>query len=99
MEKLFLPITCYIINMIYGYVMIECKTGSEQAVFKKLQTLEQVEEVHPLFGEFDFIMRVKARDPDHLARFIIDQIRKIEGIENTKTFLEASFGPETLKKK
>ncbi len=77
--------------MIYGFVMVSCKTGMEQAVYKKLQGSEFVEEVHPLFGEFDFIMRVKAEDADALAHHIIDSLRNIDGITDTKTYLEASF--------
>ena len=84
--------------MIYGFVMVQCKTGLEQNAYKKLQSFEWVEEVHPLFGEFDFIMRVKADDPNHLAKQIIEEVRGIEGITNTKTFLEASFGPDSLEK-
>ncbi len=82
--------------MIYGFVMVQCKTGLEQNAYKVLQNFGWVEEVHPLFGEFDFIMRVKAEDPNDLAKQIIEEVRSIEGITNTKTFLEASFGPETM---
>jgi len=82
--------------MIRGFVMVQCKTGKEQNAYKVLKDFDWVEEVHPLFGEFDFIMRVKADDPNHLASFIIDEVRSIDGIINTKTFLEASFGAEPI---
>ncbi len=84
--------------MIRGFVMVQCKTGFEQNAFKKLQSYPWVEEVHPLFGEFDFILRVTANDPNDLAKYIIDEVRSIEGIIDTKTFLEASFGPEPIEK-
>jgi DNA-binding Lrp family transcriptional regulator len=83
--------------MIRGFVMVQCKTGFEQNAYKKLKGFKWVDEVHPLFGEFDFIMRVSAEDPNNLARYIIEDVRAIEGIIDTKTFLEASFGPESLK--
>ncbi|MFW3145499.1 MAG: Lrp/AsnC ligand binding domain-containing protein [Thermoplasmatota archaeon] len=83
--------------MIYGFVMISCNTGKEQEVYKKLQSYDFVVEVHPLFGEYDFIMRVKAEDPDELARDIIDKVRNIPGILDTKTFLEASFDGDPVK--
>jgi DNA-binding Lrp family transcriptional regulator len=77
--------------MIYGFVMVQCDTGHEQEVFKKLQGYDFVEEVHPLFGEYDFILRVKAEDPNALAHNIIENIRNISGVQDTKTYLEASF--------
>ncbi len=84
--------------MIRGFVMVQCKTGFEQNAFKRLQGYPWVDEVNPLFGEFDFIMRVTAKDPNDLAKYIIDEVRSIEGIIDTKTFLEASFGPEPIEK-
>ncbi|MFO8050221.1 MAG: Lrp/AsnC ligand binding domain-containing protein [Thermoplasmatota archaeon] len=82
--------------MIYGFVMVECKTGKEQGVYKQLQGFDFVEEVHPLFGEYDFIMRVKAENPDALASQIISKVRKLDGIIDTKTFLEATFDPDPV---
>ncbi len=84
--------------MIRGFVMVQCETGFEQNAYKKLQGFKWVDEVHPLFGEFDFIMRVTADDPNSLAKYIIEDVRAIDGITDTKTFLEASFGPETMTK-
>jgi DNA-binding Lrp family transcriptional regulator len=84
--------------MIYGFVMVECRTGKESEVYEALKGLKWVDEVHPLFGEYDFLLRVKAKGPDDLAHFIIDQVRRLDGVENTRTYLEASFGPDTLKK-
>jgi DNA-binding Lrp family transcriptional regulator len=77
--------------MIYGFVMVQCETGQEQEVYKKLLGYDFIEEVHPLFGEYDFIMRVKADDPNALAHNIIENVRNIPGVHDTKTYLEASF--------
>lgn len=85
--------------MIYGFVMVQCNTGLEKNVYERLKTFDWVEELHPLFGEFDFILRVKADDSNHLAKHIIEEIRSIDGINHTKTFLEASFGPDSLETK
>ena len=82
--------------MIYGFVMVQCDTGREQEVFKLLKGYEFVATVHPLFGEYDFIMRVKADDPNGLASNIIDHIRNIKGVKDTKTYLEASFDGDPM---
>ncbi|MEA3559795.1 MAG: Lrp/AsnC ligand binding domain-containing protein [Candidatus Thermoplasmatota archaeon] len=82
--------------MIYGFVMVECKTGKEQEIFKQLQGFDFIEEVHPLFGEYDFIMRMKAENPDELASNIITKVRNMDGIIDTKTFLEATFDSDPI---
>ena len=82
--------------MIYGFGMVECKTGKEQSVYKQLQEFDFIEEVHPLFGEYDFIMRVRADNPDELASNIITKVRNLDGIVDTKTYLEATIDSDPV---
>jgi DNA-binding Lrp family transcriptional regulator len=77
--------------MTRGYVMVRCEAGKEGGAFTRINDLSWVNEVHPLFGEYDFILHVMGENPDQLARVIIDELRNIEGIISTKTFLEATF--------
>jgi len=83
--------------MIRGYIMVECEVGREQTLYQHLTELPWVLEVHPLFGEYDFILKVEAKDPNELAKEVIDELRAMEGVLDTKTFLEASFGPDDMK--
>ena len=94
--KTIYPLECIAVNMVYGFVMVQSRTGMEQEVWKKLRKLSGVTEVHPLFGEYDFLLRVTSDDPDGMARMIVNDIRTIEGVLSTKTLLAASFGPEPL---
>lgn len=82
--------------MLRGFIMVECEVGYERSIYDKLKGLPWIIEVHPLFGEFDFLIRVEAENPDALARHIISGIRSIPGISTTKTYMEASFGPDTV---
>ena len=41
-------------------------------------------------------MRVKADDPNALAHNIIEHVRNIPGVHDTKTYLEASFDGEPV---
>jgi len=84
------------IPMISGFIMVECDVGREMSTYEALRKMPWITEVHPLFGEFDFILRVQAQDADELARSILTDLRKVPGIISTKTYLEASFGPEPV---
>ncbi|MGA1821336.1 MAG: Lrp/AsnC ligand binding domain-containing protein [Thermoplasmatota archaeon] len=83
--------------MTKGYVMVQCGAGFEEDAFKKMQEFAWIKEVHPLFGEYDFILHVECSDPDELAKRIIEDLRNIKGISTTKTFLEASFSAAPMK--
>lgn len=83
--------------MTKGYVMVECKAGKEESVFSELGKFSWVKEVHPLFGEYDFILHVESKTAQDLADNIIGQLRNLDGIHSTKTFLEASFSGQPVK--
>ncbi|MDG6225345.1 MAG: Lrp/AsnC ligand binding domain-containing protein [Candidatus Thermoplasmatota archaeon] len=78
--------------MLRGFIMVECEVGKELSAYESLKKLTWITEVHPLFGEYDFILRVQANDPDELAGHIIDELRAIPGVITTRTYMEASFG-------
>ena len=44
-----------------------------------------------LFGEYDLIARVQADDEFQLTRCIVEQIRPMDGIADTKTLIGAEL--------
>ena len=48
--------------MAVGFVLITTKTVHEHEVFKKLSNVPENVELHPLFGEYDLIVKIKADD-------------------------------------
>jgi DNA-binding Lrp family transcriptional regulator len=57
----------------------------EYEVFNKLSKMPEVIEIHPLFGEYDLIAKVEAKDYESIGEIIIQKIKIIEGITDTKT--------------
>ncbi len=52
--------------------------------------MPEIIEVHPLLGWYDLIVKLEAKDSIKLGNFIVGKIRKIDGIEDTRT-LTGSF--------
>ncbi|UCF12249.1 MAG: Lrp/AsnC ligand binding domain-containing protein [Thermoplasmatales archaeon] len=77
--------------MVIGYVLISTEPTTEIEVFKKLSKEPDIIELHPLFGEYDIIAKIKAVNSDKLARIIITKIRSLEGVVNTKTLTGTKF--------
>jgi DNA-binding Lrp family transcriptional regulator len=68
-----------------GYVLINTAPAHEHEVYSKLSKIPEIVEVHPLFGEFDLIAKVEPEDFEKLGELIIEKIRSIKGVIDTKT--------------
>jgi len=77
--------------MALGYVLIIAAPSHEKNVYDKLSKVEDIIELHPLFGEYDFIAKIEAEDYEKLGWIIIKKIRSIEGVIDTKTLTGAKF--------
>jgi len=56
-----------------------------------LDNIEFVTARWMLFGEYDLIARVQAEDEFLLTRCIVEEIRMIDGIDDTKTLIGAEL--------
>ena len=77
--------------MALGFVLVQVEPSREQEVYKAMQGLDGLVEVHPLFGEHDLIAKVEAADLDTLGNIIVAGIRSIPGVSSTKTFTVAKL--------
>lgn len=73
--------------MVIAYVLIIARAEDEHSVYNELVKSDVVEELFPLFGEWDLIAKVTAETNEELADKITNEIRPIEGILSTKTLL------------
>ncbi len=71
--------------MVIGFVLMHVSPLHEYEVFNKLLKLHEVIELHPLFGEYDLIAKIEAKDYESIGEIIIHKIKTIEGIADTKT--------------
>lgn len=77
--------------MAIGFVLITTMPGKEQLVRNALDSIEHVTDRWMLFGEFDLLARVQADDEFTLTRCIVEEIRPLEGIQDTKTMIGAEL--------
>ena len=74
-----------------GFVLISAAPGREKDVFVEIQKIKEVVELHPLFGEYDLIVKLDAPDFNRLGEIVVDRIRKIPGVIDTKTLTGIKF--------
>tara|TARA_B100000700_G_scaffold93499_1_gene105540 strand:+ start:611 stop:844 length:234 start_codon:yes stop_codon:yes gene_type:complete len=71
--------------MSIGYVLINVEPGSEYEVYNSASELPFVVDTNLLFGDHDLILKIEAESMGVIARLVVDNIRSIDGVLNTKT--------------
>jgi uncharacterized protein with GYD domain len=74
-----------------AFVLITTAPGREKEVSQALDNIELVTKRWMLFGEYDVIAKVEAEDEFTLTRIIVEEIRPINGIVETKTLIGAEI--------
>jgi len=77
--------------MAIGFVLIHVSTKRESEVLRKLSKIPEVIELHPLFGEYDLIAKIEAKDYEAIGEIVIHKIRTIDGILYTSTLTGIKF--------
>ena len=77
--------------MAIGFILITTVPGDEERVRTALDSIEHVTDRWMLFGEFDILARVQADDEFTLTRCIVEEIRPLTGIQDTKTRIGAEL--------
>ena len=77
--------------MAIGFILINISPAHENDVYNKLSKIPQIVELHPLFGEYDLIAKIDAADFEELGTIIVNKIRSITGVLDTKTLTGLTF--------
>jgi len=73
--------------MAIGFALLSISPLKEKEVYESLENIPEVAEVHPLFGEYDILVKIKCDDIDEIGQVIIKRIRALTGIVDTKTLI------------
>jgi anthranilate phosphoribosyltransferase len=73
----------------FAYILIALKGCDEHDVLNSIKKLPGIKDAHVLFGEWDLIAKVETQDPDSLATFMMDRIRKMPEVKLSSTLIVA----------
>ena len=75
--------------MAVGYVLINVKPGLELQVFETIKAMDGIADVDLLFGDYDIIVKIVAESMGTIAKIVVENIRQVDGVDNTKTLAGA----------
>jgi DNA-binding Lrp family transcriptional regulator len=67
-----------------GFVLINSLPNQEHNVYNKLAVLPEKIEICPLYGEYDFIIKLDVKNYKDLGDIILNNIKTIKGVIDTK---------------
>ena len=68
---------------------------SQRDMAKEISQFQEVQEVHIITGDWDLLIKIKAKDVDAAGKFVIDKLRFVKGIEKTLTCMVFETCKET----
>ncbi len=73
--------------MTTAYVLITCDLGFDVEIIDEIKQLEEVKEVHRIFGAYDIIVRLESDNAENLKDVITWKIRKLSRVRSTLTLM------------
>ena len=75
------------IFMATGFALLSISPLYEKSVYGSLKNIQEITEIHPLFGEFDILVKIECSDIDHIGEVVIQKIRSLKGVVDSKTLI------------
>lgn len=73
--------------MATGFALLSISPLYEKSVFESLKNVPEIIEIHPLFGEYDILVKIESTDIDAIGEVVIKKIRSLRGVVDTKTLI------------
>ena len=72
------------------------KPLDQREIADKIAKFPEVLETHLISGNWDILIKIKAKNVDEVGKFVIDKLRKVEGIEKTLSCMVYDTAKESL---
>ena len=73
--------------MAIAYVLISCDLGFDVEIIDEIKQLEDVKEVHGVFGAYDILVKLESANVENLKDIITWKIRKLNRVRSTLTLM------------
>ncbi len=77
--------------MATAYVLINSDLGYEAEVIDEIKQLEDVKEVHGVYGAYDILAKVESHNVENLTDTITWKIRKLNRVRSTLTLIAIEY--------
>ena len=75
---------------IKAFIMAKVESVKAREVLENVRALDEVEEAFLIYGAFDLLIKGIFKTPEGLSSFVVDSLRKVDGVKDTVTNVCAS---------
>lgn len=68
-----------------AFILINSELGKEESLIKELRDIDGIKEVHYVYGVYDIIAKVEAKNMGKLIEMIAFKIRRLRDVRSTLT--------------
>ena len=74
-----------------GLVLVKLETGREKEAIDMIRKIDGVKAITGVFGAWDAVATVEAKDLPTLAALVVGRLRAVLGVANTETLIEVKI--------
>jgi Lrp/AsnC family leucine-responsive transcriptional regulator len=80
-----------------SFLSVTLEHPRDRATFLQfVKTTPEIQECHHVAGDYDYLLKVRCRDTEHLEDLISNRIKELQGIAATRTVIVLSTTKETV---
>ena len=76
--------------VIVAFIMAKIESATSRKILESVRELDEVEDAHLIYGAYDMLIKGVFKTPEALSSFVVDTLRKMEGVKDTVTNVCAS---------
>jgi DNA-binding Lrp family transcriptional regulator len=77
--------------MVVAGVLIKTAPGKEKSALESIRKIEGVTRALGVFGRYDIVVMLQAKDLDEAMETVLSKIRTTEGVIDTETLIAANI--------
>lgn len=71
--------------MIVAFIMAKVESMKSRSVLEDIRKMDEVEEAYLIYGAYDLLIKCTFKTPEALSSFVVNELRKLDGIKDTVT--------------
>jgi DNA-binding Lrp family transcriptional regulator len=71
--------------VIIAFIMAKVESTKSRGILDQVRNLEQVEEAYLIYGAYDLLIKCVFKTPEDLSSFVVNDLRKVDGVKDTIT--------------
>lgn len=77
-------------SVIIAFIMAKVESTKSRHILEQIRGLDEVEEAYLIYGAYDILIKCVFKTPEALSSFVVNGLRKVDGIKDTITNVCAS---------